>query len=300
MFVFKDIDEMLGSLGYIGEIYNIYRVVNPFSKEIIMARGSEGLIPIDGPCYGVWNTGRICDNCISVRAVNEKKIVLKMGSKDRSLYIVTAIPIDLNGERLVLELIQDVTDGLYMESDEAYGEIHKLTHQLSLKFDDLIAKDELTGLYNRRYIEERLPADMAAACRDDSPLSVIFADLDRFKKVNDTYGHIAGDAVLKQFAALLYENVRRDQAWVARYGGEEFLICLPEVAKADALKIAERLRQQVSGNPFNVGNIHLSMTCSFGVYTADKGLCNDMTTLIQRADTNLYKAKKAGRNRVYG
>lgn len=108
-------------------------------------------------------------------------------------------------------------------------------------------RDSLTGLYNRRYIDERLPADLRNASLKDEPLSVVFADIDFFKdKVNDTYGHPAGDIVLKEFSREVERFVRRDRDWVARFGGEEFFICSPKADLETARKVAERMRAEIT------------------------------------------------------
>jgi diguanylate cyclase (GGDEF)-like protein len=167
--------------------------------------------------------------------------------------------------------------------------------------DDLRSKandDELTGVSSRGAIIEVLRRGLAHALRDGKPLSVIFVDLDNFKRVNDTHGHPVGDAVLREVSRLLGAQLRAYDA-VGRYGGEEFLIVLPGCASANALEVAERVRRAVAEKPVNTTAGQVAMTISLGVATTG-GQSVGPDELIQAADKALYWAKRAGRNRVQG
>ena len=155
--------------------------------------------------------------------------------------------------------------------------------------------DPLTGCYNRREFENQLRRHAASASRHKHPLSVFMFDLDHFKNVNDTYGHLGGDQVLQEVALLVKENMRQGDI-LARYGGEEFIAILPETGKAKAMELADRLRSRIAELriPFNHANIRA--TASFGV--AEFIPNTDITELIKDADTMLYKAKLNGRNTV--
>ena len=161
--------------------------------------------------------------------------------------------------------------------------------------------DPLTSIYNRGYINERLPQEIRRAIRYGRNLSIILCDIDHFKKVNDTYGHLAGDKVLKVFAECLTGSFRQKVDWVGRYGGEEFLVVLPETNLDGALVLAERLRETVEGCESQVDDCTISITASFGVTGCSAHQLTPAVkaeTLLQQADTLLYEAKAAGRNRV--
>lgn len=161
-------------------------------------------------------------------------------------------------------------------------------------------RDGLTGVYNRKHFEERLVAELAFALRHDTSLSVIILDVDHFKRVNDTFGHLAGDAVLKTFATLLSQGLRAEDM-VARYGGEEFVILSRGVDVVTATQIADRLRWNVASTPMNVGPQMIQVTASAGVASlACCGDKRDRETLLGLADQRLYQAKQSGRNRVVG
>lgn len=158
---------------------------------------------------------------------------------------------------------------------------------------DMAVTDSLTGLYVRRYFLVKLQEELHRAERYDNILSVVMADLDHFKNINDTYGHDAGDRVLKTIGQFLQQNIR-DVDMVARYGGEEFVLMIPEAANDAALILSERLRNQLSA--LKIGDFP-PITISLGIATFPYD-GSDMEDLIKKADAAMYAAKKAGRNRV--
>lgn len=168
---------------------------------------------------------------------------------------------------------------------------------------ELSITDALTGCYDRGHLHERLPGEIKRARRNAQPLSIIMCDLDRFKIINDTYGHQAGDLVLKAFAHNLKAAIRDDVDLVFRYGGEEFVILLSDTAPADAITLAERIRAMVAATPIELPDKQLRFTASFGI-TGFRKLRRDemvsMERLIEQADQHLYACKQAGRNRVKG
>jgi diguanylate cyclase (GGDEF)-like protein len=159
-------------------------------------------------------------------------------------------------------------------------------------------RDGLTGVFNRKHLEERLDAEIAYAHRRQTELSVVMLDVDHFKRVNDTYGHLAGDAVLKGVAETLLRTIRSEDV-LGRYGGEEFVVVTRGIAVTGAHLLAERLRATLAATKIPFGPTLLTLTASAGV--ASLGCCGgrtDKTTLLSVADARLYRAKQAGRNRV--
>jgi two-component system cell cycle response regulator len=161
-------------------------------------------------------------------------------------------------------------------------------------------RDGLTGVYNRKHLEERLDAEIEHAKRHGSALSVIITDVDHFKKVNDTHGHLAGDAVLKEVARRLGESLRPEDV-LARYGGEEFVVVARLTEKDGAVALAERLRQALLASPVAWEDKQIPITASAGVASvACCGADVSKERLLGTADGRLYKAKEQGRNRVVG
>ena len=159
-------------------------------------------------------------------------------------------------------------------------------------------RDPLTSLSNRRRFDDRLTRELADARERGTALSLVLADIDNFKKVNDLFGHRIGDEILKMFARVLSDNVgARDT--VARYGGEEFAVILPETELESARQMTERMRSQLEAMQLAInqsGEQIGQVTASFGI--AELGAGEDADRLVERADEQLYQAKCAGRNRV--
>lgn len=192
------------------------------------------------------------------------------------------------GEKLLLVgLTMDITERI-----RAAREVQVLQKELR----ELSVHDPLTGLYNRRYLEETLGRELIVAERAGQPVSLIMADLDHFKAVNDTHGHLAGDEVLRVFGALLKRNARGSDIY-CRYGGEEFLLVLPGMAQGGAVERAERLRAEMAATPVGYDKFLIPVGASFGVATFPRD-GRDRDELIAAADGALYAAKAAGRNVV--
>ncbi len=162
----------------------------------------------------------------------------------------------------------------------------------------LLSRDALTQLRNRRAFDEAAADELGRARRFERPLSLCLLDIDRFKSVNDRYGHLTGDAILRQFGAILRDNVRKNDV-PGRLGGEEFGLLLPEVNRSGALVVAEKLRRLVEAHRFEFDRTVIPVTVSIGVgeLAPDEA---DPVALIGRVDANLYRAKNEGRNRVVG
>ncbi len=157
--------------------------------------------------------------------------------------------------------------------------------------------DELTGLYNRREFMRLAVVELARASRTSSPTCLLMLDIDFFKKINDQYGHPAGDEVLQLLARLLVNGVRSMDV-VARLGGEEFIVLLPNTGRAGALAVAEKLRAGLEQVPLQLRSVVLPVTASFGLSELPGGVAGTLEDLYKAADQALYVAKRQGRNRV--
>ena len=187
-----------------------------------------------------------------------------------------------------------------LENARLYINISKLYQQATL--------DELTGLYNRNFLIQRIKEELKKAWRFKQPLSIIFADLDFFKKVNDEHGHQIGDQLLTEFGEYIRNSVREYDV-ACRFGGEEFVVLLPHTNLSNAYDLAERLRKKVAKHSFCAATKNLKITASFGVSSIagnvelptqldDENANKIIEDLIASADDALYQAKKSGRNQV--
>lgn len=159
--------------------------------------------------------------------------------------------------------------------------------------------DYLTGLLNRRAFMRRLEGELNRSKRAGASISIIFADIDHFKSVNDTYGHLVGDLVLRKFAKLLIKMCR-SYDFICRYGGEEFLICLPDTSSDQAYQIARRINTALADWYVRIPETaeKVTITSSFGVTTSTQDINETVKYLIEKVDRALYNAKLKGRNRV--
>jgi diguanylate cyclase (GGDEF)-like protein len=165
-------------------------------------------------------------------------------------------------------------------------------YQKISQIKEMALRDALTGLYNRSSLTEHIETEMARHRRMGTPFSLIYLDVDDFKKINDLYGHKSGDSALRTLAALLLENMRAIDS-TGRWGGEEFLICLPDTDLQHALTVAEKLRARIEATDFE---LPVGVTASFGV--AGYRRHESLDSVIARADESLYRAKESGKNRV--
>jgi diguanylate cyclase (GGDEF)-like protein len=189
-------------------------------------------------------------------------------------------------KRILEEAVQLRTEALEREKVEMLRAREQMRH--------FAEHDDLTGLWNHRIIIDRLRQEVDRSRRERSPLSLILVDLDHFKNINDTYGHPAGDLVLKEIGEI-FQGAVRSYDWVGRYGGEEFLLILPGSGFAGARVRAEQLRMAVQWAHIHDGQRAIPITASFGVAC---GFPSDYEALIHAADAALYRAKDNGRNCV--
>ena len=192
------------------------------------------------------------------------------------------------------------------ERKESELELRRASQRLELQLAEIEAlqtqlreqaiRDPLTGLYNRRYLQEALERELLRAKRDEAPLSLVLMDIDRFKNCNDTYGHKAGDLVLQALAEMLVETTRKEDI-ICRYGGAEFLVVLPGTLADIAHQRTEQWRQKFQELCISLEELQIQTTLSAGIachpFDGDT-----MEKLLKVADDALYRAKQSGRNRV--
>ncbi|MFH2009566.1 MAG: GGDEF domain-containing protein [bacterium] len=180
---------------------------------------------------------------------------------------------------------------------------YKFTHHDELEqafreaMYDAALRDPLTGVFNKRYFKERLVTEWAYSVRHDAPLSLVMMDLDHFKRVNDTHGHPAGDAVLKRFAEVVADSIRTEDV-LCRYGGEEFTVICREFPVPSAEIMGERIRKTVEETTFEYAGEIIPVTVSAGLSGVPHPSIESTDALVEAADAALYTAKRGGRNRV--
>ncbi|MBI5075410.1 MAG: sensor domain-containing diguanylate cyclase [Nitrospirae bacterium] len=252
---------------------------------------------IEEKCYAVTRKrDSICDDCIVAKtfrsgdpAAKEKKVLTLFGTEE--WVEIYTYPI-VSREGIVTHVVE------YVRNITARKRAEQESHRFIKELETLSSEDSLTGLQNRRMIFERIRHEIERVRRYKAELSLIFCDLDYFKEINDTYGHKAGDVVLKTIADVLRGSVRTSDV-VGRYGGDEFLLVLPQTSLKGAQELAERIRISVQDTKFEMPDgKSVGTTMSIGVAFYD-GTETDVDALISRIDTALYVSKRSGKNQVY-
>lgn len=298
MFETELINEIRERLSIFIGLYDSIRIVDPIKKELIKEEGASGSLELPRKgrhCYDFWDQDSVCGNCVSFMAYKNKKSTFKIERYKDGAYCIVALPIEWEGRLYIVELLKKVT------ADDFFSD---LSFNLALPLNtttttltELANTDELTKVYNRRYFETQLAKEIMYSSFYETNLAVMIIDIDHFKQINDLYGHLVGDEVLKQFVGVIQSVLRQDIDWMSRYGGEEFVVVLKNVDFSHANKVAERIRQSVERHLFKIGADVQSLTCSIGLSMCQAGNLKQ-TELLQQADQKLYEAKNNGRNRV--
>ena len=293
----QDIQKIINEVRLLDKLCDIVRFVDPIRKTVIYT-GDDAKSEMALRCFDFWGNSKVCDNCISIRSYYDNETYVKIEYTEDRTYMITALPHQLADRRVVIEMFKDVTTSMFLSADGSQPARTSEIRSMIDKMNAMTMRDPLTGIFNRRYISEKMPVDLINTALSGQNLSIIMADIDHFKNINDTYGHLAGDCALKRFVELLSGCIKRGSAWLARYGGEEFMICLPGADTGKARDIAEKMRQSVERAQISCGDMRLQLTCSFGVFSTGSGHDYNVEQMIAGADEKLYLAKRNGRNRV--
>ncbi|RII35718.1 GGDEF domain-containing protein [Clostridium chromiireducens] len=288
------INQVKERLSIFKNLYDVIRIVDPLKKQTTILKDNE-IQQLKGTCYALWRKDTFCENCISMRAYLNNDTFVKLEYDQEKIVLITATPVEIEGKIYIMEILKDITKN--------GSALHKLTEnsycveEMISSINEKVVKDELTGLYNRRYINERLPADVKNSKVSNIPLSVIMADIDFFKNINDKYGHVIGDKILTDFSNLILNSIRNNSDWVGRFGGEEFIIVLNGTESKNAYLVAEKIRKLIEDKVFTYEDIEINITASFGVYSVKDNNIS-ISDVLLNVDRNLYKAKASGRNRT--
>ncbi|MGD9912831.1 MAG: PleD family two-component system response regulator [Rhizobiaceae bacterium] len=285
-----------------------------YSRVQKMLRGACELDVVTDPQQGFFQAAEAAYECVIVATGFASYDPLRLCSQLRSLDRTRFLPIILvadegDDERIIRALEIGVNDYLIRPIDQQELLARLRTQVRRKRYNDhlrasvaqtieMAVTDPLTGLHNRRYLDNHLRTLVERAASRRRPLSVMITDIDRFKLVNDTWGHDGGDDVLKEFARRLRKNVRGIDL-ACRMGGEEFVVVMPDTDGTIAEKVAERVRAEIAGTPFLVGKKgdSIDVTVSVGVSELHR-IGDTVEELMKRTDLALYEAKSGGRNRV--
>jgi diguanylate cyclase (GGDEF)-like protein len=276
-------------------LITLYAVVYNRKREIITFILSwismlTGFILYSAQKFGALPINTFTENAIEIGGA-AVALLLSLGLAER---INTERKTRMEAQKKLFEVQQLANNKLDKKVQERTSELQVINNQLQTAS----ITDSLTQIKNRHYFDYKLTAEYRRASREKSEISLLMLDIDHFKKFNDSYGHQAGDEVLKRVAAAIQNIVNRPGDTAFRYGGEEFSVLLPSTPKEGAYTIAECIRRHVKSMPFQWQGETLSVTISIGVASCIPSHSQGESTLLKQADNALYLAKDRGRDRV--
>ena len=277
-------EQIQALISEMSQLFDVVRLVDPISMTVYTLEDGQLHAQPDS-CYHVWNKTDRCENCVSARCFMERERYSKFEFIDNDIYHVVAQPVEVDGERYVLEVVTASHDNVLLSAFGNNAFVDRIT-----TFNHKVYTDDLTGLSNRRFLDERLDILIERASHEGTPLSVVMMDIDDFKNINDGLGHLAGDKALAQVAAALREALApTSEDILARYGGDEFIAVLQNVDEAE-------LERRLRAIPVIKVDDDLEVTFSIGAYYQEKAENLDAKSLIQRADRAMYGVKASGKN----
>lgn len=270
------------------KMYDSMRIVDPIKKEVLEIKEGE-LRKVKSFCYKIWYNDYVCENCISSRACISNEIVVKVDLSGNKILMMVAIPIKIYGKNLSLELFKDITMSFLIENRDKNND--RSLFDLIKNMNQVAVKDKVTGLYSKKYIYERLPADIIKASIENQQISIIFLDLDFYKSNNNNLDDI--DYILKELADNL-NKIMNIASWAARYEEDKLLIVIPNAGIYDSDNIEsvqlfiEGLIENILENKYFISNKEIELNPSYGIYNIPKGNEElNVEEIIKRARKNL-------------
>ncbi len=276
------------------DLYDTIILINPRNHTIIDIDSKTNSKKLKQTRYyryiGFLNNKRNNKDCIIFQAYKTNKTSVKFELEYNKTFLTIATPITYDNKKYIVVLEKNISNTKVILDDPEYKKLENSCCNLH----NILNKDVLTNIYNKRAINERLSKHLS---KDSIPASIIMIDIDHFKRINDTYGHMIGDKVLVEFCNIISSCLKKDESFFGRFGGDEFMIILENVSLGTANKIANKIRKKVESHIFIYDNISLKLTCSLGGCVIDDANL-EIKDFIEIADKNLYFAKNSGRNNI--
>ncbi|MDY6012718.1 GGDEF domain-containing protein [Clostridium sp.] len=276
------------------DLYDTIILINPRNHTIIDIDSKTNSKKLKQTRYyryiGFLNNKRNNKDCIIFQAYKTNKTSVKFELEYNKTFLTIATPITYDNKKYIVVLEKNISNTKVILDDPEYKKLENSCCNLH----NILNKDVLTNIYNKRAINERLSKHLS---KDSIPASIIMIDIDHFKRINDTYGHMIGDKVLVEFCNIISSCLKKDESFFGRFGGDEFMIILENVSLGTANKIANKIRKKVESHIFIYDNIALKLTCSLGGCVIDNANL-EIKDFIEIADKNLYFAKNSGRNNI--
>lgn len=284
------LEEMKQLIAMMKKEFDVVRLVEPVRQQVIDCDDLEATGEV---CSDMWHRCARCENCSSNRALHHKSKAFKIEMVDDKAVLVVSSYIEVDGHPMVMEIMNDATDDFILDTDrnDSLGHIIK-------SFNDKIMTDPLTGVYNRRFLDENFVPSLDCCYDGDVPINVAIMDIDDFKRINDSYGHQAGDVLLQDIAGFwkLHFDVRdkMSERFVVRYGGDEFLVVACNVSFADFKQMMKQFYKEMRKVCYFTEAIHIPFQISFGAASSIEREDSHASwrEVLSRADERMYQHKQ--------
>jgi two-component system cell cycle response regulator len=285
--------EIEQKISLLNNSYDKLRVIDPLTKRVLFL-SEEETFSCEGSCYDYWGKDQYCKNCIATRAFIENDTFVKLEYNDEFLVLVTATPLYIHEKIYIVELLKDISK---TES------ISKSGAAFNNQLDDVVDKinenyimDELTGAYNRRYIDERLMVDIHSSELRGIHTGMLLMKIDKFELINKKHGYKRGDMLLKDVYSILINSVRRSTDWIGRFDSESFLIVLTNTDYENTIRVGNKIKAKLDGTTFLDEGENIEITVDFGSVSTSHNL-KDLSLIYESLIENLkitqrnYKGK---------
>lgn len=289
------IKQLIHEIEILKNTFSIVRLVNP-SKNLEYKINADTLLleASEYNCHSIWEKGEICKNCISLKSLQNKSKYTKFEFINNDIYLIVARYITVDDLEIILEIVSSVDNSTLLDVKGTNEFVDRITN-----YNDTLYTDYLTGVYNRKYFNNRIPFLLNQSKNKDSNIGIAMIDLDFFKSINDSCGHLFGDKVLCTVAQFLQSNINPCMGdFVARFGGDEFLIVLNNVDyDIYTKKLSDILKRSQT---ITIADYKYNLKLGLSIGGAHSSELNDSTTesLTLLADKRLYNSKQNGRSQV--
>lgn len=266
--------------------FEYYRLVDPYTHDVFRLGPDLAVQKEPALCYTVWGRTTPCANCTSLHACTKNTSFFKIEYKEDKIFMVNAKPVQIGQHQYSLELLVDVTTSLFV-ADGVHDELTNITGLIG-KVNHIAIHDSFSGLYNRDYMVEKISY---LACNSPKrPISVMVLDLDRFKQINDLYGHLIGDSVIKKVSQTLQALEQCKGVYVGRMGGDEFCIIFEGYQASEAKSLTAPLILAIKSEIYHKNAMDFCVDISIGLAQYEDG--EDVMEFIDRTDRKMYEHKK--------
>lgn len=288
------LEEIYNEIKVLKRIFYVVRIVNPIENKVYEISSDLGKIYMQqSECYSTWGKNKRCENCTSKKAFINKSTHEKFEFICDEIYYIISRYIEIENEKYVMELVRKVDNGIILNAEGTEQFVDKI-----VRLNKKIYKDELTGVYNRRYMNEELEKSMEIVRESNGDFGIAVVDIDDFKEVNDRFGHIQGDKVICKIANILTKNINEKNGdYAVRYGGDEFILVLNNTNGRDFENTLKKILRKISNMKVKgIDNYNISI--SIGGARFKEINARRTEEIINLADKRLYISKTLGKNMV--